>query len=201
MTCTSSSGGHRVSRAVVATLLAHALLAGCAAMLPKGSTSARVGFDNFEAAEGALAQVVPYRTTLAELEAFGFKVRQSPNVVHVHYPDTIARLAPNSRVPLEELDSGIRDCIAARSACQVYEFQFAHQTQRRVGNFLVDFFNFRRETTISGWRFNALVVVKDDKVLFTSYGGEPRTDRVEKRTNPLGPLQATGEMSGGWIAR
>jgi hypothetical protein len=182
-------------------LLVQALLAGCAAMLPKGSTSARIAFDSFEAAESALARVVPYRTTLEELEALGFKVRQSPNVVHINYPDSVTRLAPNSRIPLEEMDSGIRECIAARLACQVYEFQFAHQAQRRVGNFVVDFFNFRRETTVSGWRFNALVVVKDDKVLFASHGGEPRTDRVEMRTNPLGPLQATGEVSGGWLVR
>jgi hypothetical protein len=102
-------------------------------------------------------------------------------------------------VPLEDMDVGIRECIAARSSCQVYEFHFAHQSQQRSGNFLLDFFNFRRSTTVSGWQFDAVVVVKDALVLFTSHGGTPQTTRVEKRTNPLGPLQSIGESSGGLL--
>lgn len=178
-----------------------ATLAGCAALLPAGQDTARSGFASFEAAEAALARVTPYRTTLAELEALGFRVRESANVLHISYPDSVARLAPNSRVPLEDMDEGIRECIVSRSACQVYEFTFAHQVQRRVGSFLPDFFNFRRRTTLSGWRFKALVVVKDGKVLFTSYGGEPHTELEESRVNPLGPLQSSGEMSGSLLVR
>jgi hypothetical protein len=184
----------------VAVCLLLAGLCGCASMLPRGSITARGVFESFEAAEAALAQVVPYRTTVPELEALGFR-RHSPNVVLIAYPDSIARLAPNSQVPLDSMDQGIRECIVARMSCQVYEFHFARQTQRREGNFLLDFFNFRRNTVVSGWRFTALVVVRDGKVLFTSHGGEPQTDRLERRTNPLGPLQPAGEMSGGWIAR
>jgi len=183
------------------SLLAAALLSGCAAMLPDASNSARFGFASFEAAESALAKVVPYRTTLTDLETFGFDVRHSPNVVRISYPDSVARLAPNSRVALEDMDVGIRDCIVARLSCQVYEFHFAHQSQQRSGNFLLDFFNFRRNTTVSGWQFDALVVVKDATVLFTSHGGTPQTSRLERRTNPLGPLQSIGESSGGMLAR
>ena len=134
------------------------------------------------------------------LQGLGFDVRHSPNVVRISYPDSVARLAPNSRVSLEDMDVGIRDCIVARLSCQVYEFHFAHQTQQRSGNFLLDFFNFRRSTTVSGWQFDALVVVKDATVLFTSHGGTPQTNRVERRTNPLGPLQSIGESSGGLLA-
>jgi hypothetical protein len=182
-------------------VLTSAWLGGCAAMLPAGSSDAHTGFDSFEAAERALAQVVPYRTTLPELEALGFKARQSPNVVRISYPDSIARLAPNSSIPLETMDEGIRDCIASRMACQVYEFHFTHQKSRRVGNFLLDFFNFKRRTVVSGWRFNALVVVKNETVLFASHGGEPKTDQLEQRVNPLGPLQPSGEMSGSYLVR
>ena len=177
------------------------LLSGCTTMLPAGSTDDQIGFDSFQAAEQALGRVVPYRTTLSELEAVGFKTRHSPNVVRIIYPDSIARLAPNSSVPLETMDRGIRECIAARMACEVYEFRFGRQTQRRVGNFLLDFFNFKRRTVVSGWRFNALVVVMNDTVLFTSHGGEPQNDHVEERVNPLGPLQSIGESSGGVLVR
>jgi len=45
------------------------------------------------------------------------------------------------------------------------------------------------------------VVVKNDTVLFASHGGEPKTDQVEQRVNPLGPLQSTGETSGSVLVR
>jgi len=178
-----------------------ALSSGCSTILPAGSVDDHIGFDSFEAAEQALARVVPYRTTVPELEALGFKVRESANVVRIIYPDSIARLAPNSSVPLDTMDQGIRECIAARMACDVYEFRFGRQQQRRVGNFLLDFFNFKRRIVVSSWRFNALVVVKQETVLFTSHGGEPQNDHVEERVNPLGPLQSIGESSAGIIVR
>jgi hypothetical protein len=178
-----------------------ALLVGCGAMLPVGLSDARIGFDSFEEAERALAQVAPYRTTLHELESLGFKARESPNVVRISYPDSIARLSPNASIPLDTMEQGIRDCITARSGCQLYEFHFGHQRSRRVGNFVLDFFNFRRRTVTSGWRFTALVAIKNDIVLFTSHGGEPQVSQVEQRTNPLGPLQSTGEMTGGLLTR
>lgn len=180
-------------------VLSVAGLAGCKSMLPKTSSDARIGFDSFEQAEQALDRVVPYQTTLQELEAFGFKVRASPNVVLIGYPDSIARLAPNSSVPLDTLDPGIRECIQSRQACALYEFHFGRREQRRVGTFLLDFFNFKRRTVVTGWRFTALIAVKNDKVVFASHGGEARIDHVEERRNPLGPLQSSGELAGGLL--
>jgi hypothetical protein len=176
-------------------------LAGCKAMLPKTSADPRIGFDSFEQAEQALDRVMPYKTTLQDLETLGFKVRESPNVVRIGYPDSIARLAPNSAVPLETLDPGIRECIAARDACSLYEFHFGRRESRRVGNFLLDFFNFHRRTVTTGWSFTALVAVKLDRVVFASHSGEARIDHVEERRNPLGPLQSSGEIAGGLVTR
>ena len=128
-------------------------------------------------------------------------MRDSSNVVRIGYPDSIARLAPNSAVPLSTLDPGIRECIAARDACSLYEFHFGRRDQRRDGNFLLDFFNFKRRTVVSGWRFSALVAVKIDKVVFASHSGEARIDHIDERRNPLGPLQSSGELAGDLITR
>jgi hypothetical protein len=187
------------TRCFALCVLSAAGLAGCSSMLPKTLSDARIGFDSFEQAEKALGRVVPYQTTLQELEALGFKVGESPNVVHIGYPDSIARLAPNSAVPLDTLDPGIRECIRSRMACLLYEFHFGRRDQRRVGNFLADFFNFKRRTVVTGWRFTALVAVKNGKVLFASHGGEAHIDHVEERRNPLGPLQSSGEIAGGLL--
>ena len=67
---------------------------------------------------------------------------------------------------------------------------------QREGNFAADFFNVRRVTHVTGWRFEALVVLSDHTVLFRNIAGEPNIDRVERRTNPLGPLQPAGEAAG-----
>ncbi len=168
-------------------------LAGCAALLPGATTDTRSPFDTFEAAEQALAKIEPYKTTVAEMQALGFDFNANPNVTIITYPDVIARLAPNASVPMEALPPGIRDCILAQTQCQAYELRIARQKRKRVGNFWPDFLNFRRTIAISGWRFEALIVVRDGVVLFHRYGGEPQISQVEQQINPLGPLQGAGE--------
>lgn len=177
------------------------LLAGCASLLPKGSSETPSGFDSFEAAREALERVEPYQTTVAQLRDFGFDVQASANVRLIPYPEVIGRLAPNQNVPLEMLDRGIRDCIEARQACKAYEFTWGRTVSKREGNFWLDFLNFRRRTETSGWHFQGLVVVRNGVVLFRNHGGEPQIRQTERKTNPLGPLQPAGEGAGALVTR
>ena len=176
-------------------------LAGCGHLLPRGSTEKVSRFDSFEAAKQALDQVVPYRTTLGELAALGFDPDASANVTVIPYPEVITRLAPHPGVPLDALDRGVRDCIVAQTHCRAFEFRFGQQTRRREGGFWSDFFNVRRTTQVTGWRFEGLVVVRDGLVLFRNTGGEPRIDYVEQQVNPLGPFQSGGESAGQLLLR
>lgn len=172
-------------------------LSGCKVLLPAASSDTPSAFESFETAENALMQVIPYKTTEAEMQALGFDVRANPNVTIITYPDVVARLAPNASVPLDALEPGIRDCILARSQCQAYEFRISHEQRKRVGKFWPDFLNFRRTIQTSGWRFEALIVVRDGVVLFRRFGGEPQISRTDKQVNPLGPLQGAGEGAAG----
>ncbi len=176
-------------------------LAACASLLPHGDSDQPSGFASFDDAARALNRVVPYQTTVDELKRLGFDVDASPNVTLFAYPQVTARLSPDSDVPFEALDPGIRDCILARQACRAYEFHLGREYRQREGTFLLDFLNFRRRTHVTGWRFDALVVVRDGLVLFRSHGGEPRTDRTERQVNPLGPLQPAGEAAGSLLRR
>jgi hypothetical protein len=65
--------------------------------------------------------------------------------------------------------------------------------QTRVGNFFLDFLNFKRHTLTTGWKFSALIVVVDDKVVYKQWTGQPKIESTELRSNPLGPLQGMGE--------
>jgi hypothetical protein len=176
-------------------------LVGCGHLLPTEKSDARSSFQSFEAAQQALERVVPFQTTVEELSALGFDVRANANVTLIPYPALIALLAPNESVPLDALDPGIRECILSRMACRTYRFDIGRQFRRREGGFWADFLNFKRRTEVSGWRFEALVAVRGDVVLFRNFGGEPRIARTELRRNPLGPLQPAGEASGGLIIK
>jgi hypothetical protein len=167
----------------------------------RDSSDTRSSFDSFEAAQQAIERVVPFRTTVEELGALGFDVRANANVTLIPYPALIERLAPNQSVPLDALDPGIRECILSHMACQTYQFHIGRQSRRREGGFWADFLNFRRVTEVSGWRFEALVAVRDGVVLFRNFGGEPRIARTELQRNPLGPLQPAGEAVGGLIVK
>jgi hypothetical protein len=144
---------------------------------------------------------VPFQTTLDQLPALGFDPRSGTNVTQIPYPEIATRLAPNPAVPLDAMDAGIRRCILAQTACRGYAFRFGQQQRTREGNFLLDFLNFKRTVHFTGWQFDALVVVADGVVLFRNFGGEPKTDRTERQSNPLGPFQPIGESAGRTLAR
>lgn len=187
-------------RSLAAAVLAFAL-SGCAAVLPRGSTDTPSRFATFADAEAAAVRIVPFRTAPGELAALGFDPQGGTNVTVVPYPDVLARLVPYSGVPMDALDPGIRECIAAGTACRGYVFHFERQQREREGNFWGDFFNVRRVTTVSGWWFDAFVVVSGERVLFRNVAGQANSNRTERQTNPLGPLQPAGESAGAVLLR
>ena len=187
--------------AALALLLAAMLTAGCAGMLPRADNEARSPFDSYAAAASAFDRILGHETTVAQMRALGFDPAASANVTVIPYPQLTARLSPDPGVPFEALDPGLRECLLARQACQAYEFRFGREASRREGNFLLDFLNFRRTARVTSWHFNGLVAVRDEVVLFRSYGGEPHGDRVERQVNPLGPLQPAGEAAGQLLRR
>lgn len=177
-------------------VLIASLLAGCANLQPIARSDDSSLFETIEQARAALAMVVSYRTTLTELKALGFDAEGSANVRQISYPQFISVLMLNPNLPLDQIDPGIRDCLASRQACRVYEFRIGRSRRERQPPLLPDLLNFRRVTRVTGWRFEGLLVVRDGIVLFHNHGGEPRFDRVERRINPLGPFQAGSDIPG-----
>lgn len=111
-------------------------------------------------------------------------------------PADILFIAQNLRFlrPSGKLGLILPDGIIAGEKCGA--FHLGGQTQRREGSFWLDFFSFQRTTAIGGWRFDGLVVVRGDVVVFRNFGGEARIDRTERQVNPLGPLQRAGDAIG-----
>lgn len=185
----------------IVPLLAALQLAGCAGMLPRGSSDTPSPFATYGDAHAAAEKIQPFETKLADLPALGFDPDRGKNITVIPYPEIVARLAPYSGVAFDQLDPGIRACIAAQTGCRGYLFTFRREDRKREGSFLADFLNVRRLTHVTGWFFETLVVASGQTVLFRSMGGEPYVERLERRTNPLGPLQPAGESAGSLLVR
>jgi hypothetical protein len=169
-------------------------LAGCGALLPRSTAEDVSPFQSYEAARDAFERLRPYHASLADLQALGFDVRSSTNVQQVPYPQWVGLLVHPNVAP-ERADIGIRDCLAAEQACQAYVFRFGKLEHERKGSFLPDFFNFRRVTRTHGWRFEGVVLVREELVLFRNHGGQPKIELIDHRSNPLGPFQGMGETA------
>ena len=186
---------------IAATVLLAVAIGGCSSLLPRGSTDTPSTFASFDQAQAAAERVVAFKTRETELKSLGFDPKDGYNVTLIPYPEIVARLAPYPGVPMSDLDPGIRQCIQSQSGCRGYLFHFERLDRRREGGFWTDFLNLRRTTTITGWWFDAMIVVRGDTVLFRNYAGQARTDRVEKQVNPLGPFQPAGEGAGAILLR
>ena len=170
-----------------------ALLAGCGALLPRGETVAESPWQSFEEAQQTFDRIIPYTTTVQDLRALKLDPMQNPNITLLNYSDVLRRFIPSPSTNTEDLDPGVQDCIKAKSACKGYEVDQKTVKRRRYGNFLADFMNFKRKVDIVGWRFNGVVLIKDEVVVYKLTGGQPAIHEHEENKNPLGPLQGIGE--------
>lgn len=162
---------------------------GCKSLFSSSAQRARTPWQNFDEAQIAFDKVVPHKTTVEELKGLGFDPNTTPNIKILTYLDLIQRFIPNSSISIEDLQADVRACIESKDCCHAYEMELDMTDSKRYGNLALDVFGFNRKTKTTGWRFKALVIVKDDVVAYKIRSGEPNVDRLERRTKPLGPLQ------------
>ncbi|MGZ5066418.1 MAG: hypothetical protein ACXWG1_12545 [Usitatibacter sp.] len=170
-----------------ALLFAALTLAGCADLLPHAQTEVQATWNSFEEAKAAMDRFDSQRTTGADLRAAGLDPYTNPNVELLNYSD-ILRHFPLA-APIAKIDPGLRECLEAGKSCTGYSIAVRKSHRERVGPFLLDLLSFRRETKNTGWTFNAIVLLVDDHVVYSLYGGKPSISETEKTIEPLGPLQ------------
>lgn len=163
------------------------LQVGCVALLPKGKNIAESPWQDYVDAKRAFDAITIGRTTVDDLKQLGFDIKASPNIKILSYLEVASSVQP---IPIPELDPGLQACIRARSDCRAYVFEPSRIYSKRVGNFWLDIFNFRRKTHQTGWRFRALIVFVNHTVAYKLSSGEPQVDTMEDKINPLGPIQA-----------
>src|SRR5258708_5960454 len=170
-------------------------------MLPRSKEATSSPWANYQEAQEAFDQLVPGETTAAELTGMKLDPSTNPNITILNYSDVLRRFLANQSISVADLDQGVRDCVAAKTACKGFEVNQKIVDKQRHGNFWLDLLGFKRNTHINGWAFTGLILVKDGVVVYKLTGGQPAIVQEENANNPLGPVQAVGNklLGGGWF--
>ncbi|MES2932421.1 MAG: hypothetical protein V4805_02905 [Pseudomonadota bacterium] len=167
-------------------------LTGCASLLPEGKQSTQTPWKSYSEAQEMFAKIVPGSTTLSQLKALGVDPEVTSNVGVLAQADLLRRLIPSATFDIHQIDPGLQLCLAAAQTCFAYEIEQTSLDRKRYGNFMADFFNFRRRVDVTGWQFDAIVVIKGETVIFKQWSGKPKIHQTEDERSPLGPLQGIG---------
>jgi hypothetical protein len=169
--------------------LAAAVIAGCTGLLPRGQIATQETWPDYDAAKAAIEAIVPYESRREDLVAAGVDPEKNPSITILNYSDIVQRFAVSGAVKAEELDRGVRECLRAGKACTGFAILVRSMSRKRIGGFWMDVLNFRRDVDVTGWSFNSLILMIDDLVVYTLYGGQPKIHEQEVSRNPLGPVQ------------
>ena len=95
------------------------------------------------------------------------------------------------------INDGLRACLIKWQNCTGLEIEQTHTERESVGGFWLDIFGFRQETSLTGWRFNAVTVLDENVVILKVWSGQPNIRKLEEERNPLEALQESEPRSSG----
>ena len=167
-------------------------MSGCSGLLPKEKSTTVGIWDTYEAAQNTFDKIIPYHTTLDELRMLNINPQNNSNITILNYADITSRFISGLAVDGYALDSGVKECILAKTNCKGYEINEKVMRSKRYGNFWADLLNFKRKTDIVGWHFNGMILVNNQIVIYKLSSGQPFIHEKIEKKNPLGPLQSGG---------
>jgi hypothetical protein len=178
-------------------VLALSLLAGCSSLLPKSKEVTASPWQTYRDAQETFDKIVPGHTTIADLRNMSLDPSSNPNIAILNYADVMRKFMLNQSFSVNDLDQGVRECVMAKIGCRGFEINQSNVQKQRNGNVFLDVLGFYRETHTAGWRFNGLILLKEDVVVYKLTGGQPVIRATEENQNPLGPVQAiSSKMTG-----
>jgi hypothetical protein len=129
------------------------------------------------------------------LKKLGFDPFLTPNIKIMNVTEVEAIFLPNPSIKKEDLDIGIQKCIESKDRCTAYQILPSTLNVKRVGNFWLDLFTFKRHTINTGWEFRGLITIVDNVVTYRDPpGGRPLINTEQVDVKPLGPLQEVGTV-------
>jgi hypothetical protein len=171
-------------------------IASCSGALPKGEKVIKSPWSSFAEAKTSYDQIVLDKTKSSDLKTLGFDPYTTANVRIMSYLDIAQKFSPYNTTEYSTIPPSVQLCLAARESCMAYEVTPGENKSKRVGNVFLDLLHFNRKTIETGWKFDALIVLNHDIVVYKIWSGEPILDGMKQEINPLGPLQGSiGSMA------
>jgi hypothetical protein len=187
----------RICRGLTNSIILVLLLmfTGCASLLPSSTIITKSPWENFDGAKLTYEKIIPGTTTVDDLKKLGIDPFITPNIKILNVTEIIILFLANPSIKKEDLDPGIQKCIESRDRCTAYQILPNTLYAKRVGNFWLDLFTFKRHTINTGWEFRGLITIVDNVVSYRDPpGGRPliNTDQIDRK--PLGPIQEVGTV-------
>lgn len=171
------------------------MFTGCARLLPSSTAKVISPWENFDGAKSTYEKIVPGLTTVDDLKKLGYDPFSMPNIKIMNVTEIINLYLPNPSIKKEDLDPGIQKCIASKDRCTAYQVLPVILHTKRIGNFWLDMFVFKRHTEITGWEFRGVITIVDNVVTYRDPpGGRPLIYTEQIDIKPLGPLQEIGNI-------
>ena len=181
----------------IAALLACLLVSSCTSLLPNSKEVTASPWQTYQDAQETFDKIIPGHTTIADLRVMSLDPSANANIAILNYADVMRKFMLNQSFSINDLDNGVRECVQAKIACRGFEITQSLVQKQRMGNVIFDVLGFYRETHTAGWRFNGLILLRDDIVVYKLSGGQPVIQATEENQNPLGPVQAiSSKMTG-----
>ena len=178
---------------IVLIVMGLVVLAGCSSMLlPKSREVTASPWQSFQDAQSAFDKIVPGVTTLRDLRTMNLDPSTNPNISILNYTDIMRKFMVNQSFSVNDLDQGVRECVLAKINCRGFEINQTSVQKSRNGNVVLDVLGFYRETHTVGWKFNGVILLRDQVVVYKLTSGQPVIQQTEENQNPLGPVQAIG---------
>lgn len=167
------------------------VLAGCSGLLPDQQIQTATPFQNYDQVVDSFNQIVPGMTNAQDLPNLGFDPKTA-NVDVLSYVDVEGRFMQAPGLRWEHLDPAVQACIRAQIYCTGYVFHPSHTSSKRLGALVPDVLGFERITRSTRWSADVTLLVMNGRVVHKVFSGTPRSENLDDRKQPLGPLQDLG---------
>ena len=166
-------------------------LAGCGGLLPDQQVQSASPFQSYDQVVESFNQIVPGMTNAQDLPNLGFDPRTA-NVDVLSYVDIETRFLQAPGLRWDHLDPAVQACIRAEAYCTGYVFHPSHSSNKRLGAVVPDLLGFERITRSVRWSADVTLLVMNGRVVHKVFSGTPRSENLDDRKQPLGPVQDLG---------
>lgn len=158
-------------------------------LMPEATEVANAPWPTYEDAQKAYDKITPYQTNLEGLKKIGFDPVKVSNVRLLDVLTVRNMFLVSPTVKQEDLPMGIQDCLSSEK-CKGYEFPFTSVSKKGVGNIFLRFMRFKQKELTTGSSVIFTIFLKEEIVVFKlDPKGTSIINKLETKTNPLGPLQ------------